>query len=328
MYYYIYMKLIILDGKDPYRNLAIEEYLFLNSDDDVFMLWQNDRTVVIGKNQNAYAEVNTEFVLNNGIKIARRITGGGAVYHDLGNVNYTFISVDGSRKSMDFKSFTEPIIEALSSLGVVCELSGRNDLTVNGRKISGNAQYSQGGRVLHHGTLLFKSDVDVIVSALNVDEEKIATKAIKSVRSRVANISDYTSNATNTDEFIALIAQHVCKTLGATIAQAPSAKEIDALEDRNKSSEWIYPEKDFLSKYTAKSKKRFCYGTVELHLNMRNGKIINAKISGDFFGCRDISELETWLSNKYVSELSKQLDDVCLNEYIYGMNKTDFLSLL
>ena len=183
------MRLYILNDHNPYRNLATEEYLFETSDDDVMILWQNDPTVVIGKNQNAFAEINTDFTEKKGILIARRISGGGAVYHDLGNVNYTFISTK-SKNEIDFKTFTLPIIEALAHLGISAELTGRNDIEVCGKKISGNAQHVKENKVLHHGTLLFNSDLGVLSSALNVDEEKIKTKAIKSARSRVINIID------------------------------------------------------------------------------------------------------------------------------------------
>ena len=204
------MKLLILKSKDPYLNLAIEEYLFRNTTDDIFMLWQNEPTVVIGKNQNVYAEINREYTKEHNIKIARRITGGGAVYHDLGNVNYTFIS-SRNKEGIDFKYFTAPIIDALKAIGVNAELSGRNDITVNCKKISGNAQYSTDTRTLHHGTLLFDSDLSVLSSALNVDEEKIRSKAISSTRSRVINIKDLILENYKTDEFIDIIKNHIIK---------------------------------------------------------------------------------------------------------------------
>ena len=155
------MKFLSLLTKNPYYNLAVEEYLFKTSDDSVIMLWQNEPTVVIGKNQNAFAELNLDYVREKGINIARRITGGGAVYHDEGNVNFSFIAKNSETNELDFKSYTEPIIEALSKIGVKAMLSGRNDILVEDRKISGNAQYNADGRVLHHGTLLFSADFSV-----------------------------------------------------------------------------------------------------------------------------------------------------------------------
>ena len=176
---YIYaMKFLTLKTTNPNINLATEEYLFTHCEDDIFMLWQNEPTVVIGKNQNAFAELNMDYIKNNNIHVVRRITGGGAVYHDLGNVNYTFISGKKGSVGIDFEYFTKPIIHALPSLGISAELSGRNDILIDGKKISGNAQHTSGNRVLHHGTLLFDSDLSVLSDALKVDEEKIKAKAI------------------------------------------------------------------------------------------------------------------------------------------------------
>ena len=200
------MKFLILDSRDPYFNLAVEEYLFLHEADDVFMLWQNENTVVVGKNQNAYAEIKMDVVRERGIKISRRITGGGAVYHDLGNVNYSFISTRREGADIDFKYFTEPIIEALASMGIKAELSGRNDLEWEGKKISGSAQYRAGGRLLHHGTLLFDTDVDAMNAVLRADREKLAARAVASHKGRVENLSTRLSPLT-ASEFIERIAR-------------------------------------------------------------------------------------------------------------------------
>ena len=181
------MKFLRLNTTDPYYNLAVEEYLFRHATEDVFMLWQNEPCVVIGKNQNAYAEINMDVARRDGIAVVRRITGGGAVYHDDGNVNYTFIAASGNA-SLDFSRFCAPIIDALCEVGVTAALSGRNDLTVDGKKISGNAQHSANGKTLHHGTLLFDSDLEKLSSVLHVDEEKLRAKSIRSVRSRVINL--------------------------------------------------------------------------------------------------------------------------------------------
>ena len=204
------MKLIILSTHDPYYNLAVEEYLFQTAEDEVFMLWQNEPTVVIGKNQNAYAEVELDVLRERGIHLARRITGGGAVYHDLGNVNYTFIAKSG-QQGIDFAHFTAPILRALAELGIRAELSGRNDLLVDGRKFSGNAQYSANGKTLHHGTLLFDSDLTVLSDVLRPDEEKIRSKAVRSVRSRVTNLAPLLQKECQTGEFIDLLADFICR---------------------------------------------------------------------------------------------------------------------
>ena len=248
------MKFLLLNSHDPYLNLAVEEYMFKNSDDDVFMLWQNEKTVVIGKNQNAYAEINTDFVTENGITVARRITGGGAVYHDLGNLNYTFIS-SSRDKGIDFEYFTAPILEALRSLGISAELSGRNDLETSGLKFSGNAQCSDGKRVLHHGTLLFDSDITVLSKALSVDEEKLKAKAVKSTRSRVTNLKPLIGRELTVEEFITIISDFVIKKYSPKIITPPENAEIEKLRQRNSSKEWIYPNRAYLSSYTIRKKK-------------------------------------------------------------------------
>lgn len=187
------MQIIYNDSHDQYFNLAAEEYLLENSDDDISMLWRNDRTVVVGKNQNTWAEVSTPFVRENSIGVVRRMTGGGAVFHDLGNVNFTFICAYGGG-GIDFSRFASPIIRYLGTLGIDASLGGRNDILADGRKISGNAQCvyrrSDGSeRLMHHGTLLYSADLSEMSGALNVNREKLVTKGIESVKSRVANIS-------------------------------------------------------------------------------------------------------------------------------------------
>ncbi|MBO5907239.1 MAG: lipoate--protein ligase [Clostridia bacterium] len=322
------MKFLVLDTHDPYLNLAIEEYLFLNSEDEIFMLWQNAPTVVIGRNQNAYAEINRAYTDNENIKIARRITGGGAVYHDLGNVNYTFISSDG-KEGIDFSYFTSPIIEALFSLGVRVTLSGRNDLVADGdRKISGNAQHRVGQRVLHHGTLLFDTDLDVLSSALNVDPEKIKSKAMKSARSRVVNISELMDKKITTDSFIRLVADYVINKYNPEIIETPSNEAINSIYRRNCSAEWIFPNRDYLSKYTVTKKKRYPFGIVECSLDMRGDNISDIKISGDFFGTRPIPELENLIRGTKIQGLKELIATISVSNYIFSMTSSELVELI
>ena len=318
------MKFLVLKSRDPYLNLAIEEYLFLRSADDIFMLWQNEPTVVIGKNQNAHAEMNMDFVEKNHIHIARRITGGGAVYHDLGNLNYTFISSNKAKEGIDFEYFTRPIIEALASVGVMAELSGRNDLIVNGKKISGNAQHTASGRTLHHGTLLFDSELDVLSSALKVDEEKIKSKGIKSTRSRVTNINEILGGKYSVKEFIELLSDHVISKYSPDIIDEPKDGEIDRLYRRNSSREWIFPERELLSSYSVLKKKRYPFGIVEIYLDMSNETIRDVKIRGDFFGERPIEELEKCLCGISLRDVEKKIDNIDIEKYIFGITKDIF----
>ena len=174
---------------DPAFNLAFEEYVLLNKKEGSYlMLWQNANTVVVGRNQNTAAEIDADFVRDMGVTVVRRMTGGGAVYHDLGNLNYSFISDLGDAEALSIERFARPVCAALESMGVKAGLSGRNDILAEGKKVSGVAQRIYKDRILHHGTLLFDSDSSMIAGALRAHEEKFTSKSAKSVRSRVGNI--------------------------------------------------------------------------------------------------------------------------------------------
>ena len=176
---------------DPRVNLAIEEYILRNLDmekDSYLLFYINQPSIIIGRNQNTIEEINTDYVEENGVIVVRRLSGGGAVYHDLGNLNFSFITKDDGESFHNYKKFTQPVVDALANLGVQAELSGRNDILAEGRKVSGNAQYATKGRMFSHGTLMFNLDIDAVVNALKVKQDKIESKGIKSVRSRVTNI--------------------------------------------------------------------------------------------------------------------------------------------
>lgn len=318
------MKLYILKTHDPYYNLAVEEYLFSETEDDIFMLWQNEPCVVIGKNQNAFAEIDIDKAKENNIKIVRRITGGGAVYHDFGNLNYTFISSRNSEKGIDFAYFTEPIIEALATLGVCAELSGRNDLLVDGKKFSGNAQHSSDKRTLHHGTLLYNSDLSVLSSVLSVDEEKIRSKGIKSTRSRVVNLSELIDGY-DVDGFIETIAKFVEKKYGVVRSEVAKNEIIEELRSRNASYAWIFPERELVSRYSIRKKKRYDFGIVDIYLDMSNDVIKDIKISGDFFGNKPLSELESRLVGEKRDTILETVSNIELDEYIFGMTAEAFV---
>lgn len=198
---------------DPYYNLALEEYLLTNyTEGNIVMLWQNDNTVVIGRHQNVLEEINQGYVEEHDIKVARRSTGGGAVYHDLGNLNYTIITDYFEAKESLLKVFSGALIEALKELGIEAYFSGRNDVMIGEKKISGTAQKIYKNRVLHHGCILFDSDLDKIAACLHVSPEKFKTKSVKSVRSRVGNIKEFLRFSTSFDEFRQILERKIIQS--------------------------------------------------------------------------------------------------------------------
>ena len=291
------------------------------------MLWQNAPTVVIGKNQNAYAEADLEHLRKEGVYLARRITGGGAVYHDLGNVNYSFISNRGEGTS--FSRLAEPIIDALASLGLRVVVSGRNDLlTEDGRKISGCAEYAVGERVLHHGTLLFDADLTALSRALRPDIEKLASHAVKSTRSRVCNIRPLLRQDMETGAFISSLAQRIVNRYAPKIVEAPDCPEIERLKERNASDAWLYPDTVFLSECTLDVGRRFSFGRVNVRGKIKNDRLESVRIFGDFFGDGDISELERALLGKSGEERARILDTIDVDRYISGMKNEELLELI
>ena len=318
------MKFIRLKTNDPYYNLAVEEYLLKNSDEDIFMLWQNEPCVVIGKNQNAYAEVDLEYAKEQGIKIVRRITGGGAVYHDLGNVNYTFITSSEKARSLDYEYFTRPIIDALAHFGVDCKLSGRNDLECDGKKISGNAQHTENGRILHHGTLLFDADVDTMSKVLRANKEKLEFNAVKSHSSRVTNIKKLLSNDISLNSFIDSIEKFVTEHYSAEKWVVDVNETINALKERNLNDEWIYSNKRYLTNYRVRRHKKYSFGIVDIELMLSKNIIEDIVISGDFFGVEPIEKLERELKGQNINSVN--VTNVCF--YIDKMTDDEFLELI
>ncbi|CAJ1003735.1 MULTISPECIES: lipoate--protein ligase [Brevibacillus] len=282
---------------DPRINLAIEEYALkhLPADEDYLLFYINEPSIIIGKNQNTIEEINADYVNEHGIHVVRRLSGGGAVYHDLGNLNFSFITNDDGESFHNFRKFTDPVVRALRQMGVDAELTGRNDIQVGERKISGNAQYAAKGRMFSHGTLLFDSDLERVVSALNVNPLKIQSKGIKSIRSRVANISEFLPSPMTIEEFKKELLVFIFD--GKPVEEYPLTDEDwanihELSRSRYQSWEWNYgksPKSNF------RQSRRFDIGTVEVRLEIEKGRIKEAKIYGDFFGMRDVSEIEAVL---------------------------------
>lgn len=319
---------------DPGYNLAVEEYLFDNlseGHDDIVLLWQNRPTIVVGRFQNTLEEVNSDFVKEHGIHVVRRISGGGAVYHDLGNLNYTFIVHRGKENEFDFARYTAPIIEILKDMGVDAAFSSRNDLTIEGKKFSGNAQYMRKGKLLHHGTLLFDSDLSVLTKALRVSRDKFISKGIKSVRSRVTNIRPHLKKAMNILEFKKAILEHfpaTGKVLQEKILREDELDKIASLSSSKYHSwEWNY---GISPEFTEEKSFRFSFGKVEALLNVKEGKILGCRFYGDFFGNGDLEDIEAKLTGiKYTrSDLEKALAHSHLGHYFRGVDKEEFLDFL
>lgn len=328
------MLCIINDAKDPCFNLALEEYVIKEMDPsvDYLILWQNSPSVIIGRNQNTVEEVNREYVEKHQINVVRRLSGGGAVYHDQGNLNFTFVTTSKDEIRNNFQRFTKPVVEALAQLGVSAEHTGRNDITIDGKKFSGNAQYYHQERVLHHGTILFDSDLEQVQKVLTVRADKIASKGIKSVRSRVTNVIDYLPNKINIDEFKSLL-QNLLLQNSDNRNQVYGLNEKDLasihrlMEERYLTWEWNYGKSPA---FNFKKGERFEGGYLELLLNVDKGIISHCKIHGDFFGKREVGELERLLLGvKYETEtLKKLLANIPIEEYMAGITKEEFISCL
>ncbi|MFB5167188.1 lipoate--protein ligase [Parageobacillus toebii] len=328
--------MLFIDNKgitDPRINLAIEEYALKNLDiNETYLLFYiNEPSIIIGKNQNTIEEINTEYVEKNGIHVVRRLSGGGAVYHDLGNLNFSFITKDDGDSFLNFRKFTEPIIKALKKLGVNAELSGRNDIIVEGRKISGNAQFSTRGRMFSHGTLLFDSKIENIVSALNVKKDKIESKGIKSIRSRVANISEFLKEKMTIEEFRSVLLESIFgkdKDIPEYVLTEEDWANIHKLSrERYQNWEWNYGKSP---KFNLQHSHRFPAGQIDVRLEVQKGIIENCKIYGDFFGAGDVVEIEEKLIGKRYekSEIEKALQDVDIKHYFGNIEKEEFINLI
>lgn len=298
------MRLYRLESTDPYYNLAVEEHILRCWDEDVLLLWRNDNTIVVGRNQNTAEEIDRSYADANGINIIRRISGGGAVYHDLNNVNFSFIvglkDVAGQR----MVDFMAPIAAALNVMGVPVTLDGRNDLSVHGRKVSGNAQSIYKKRILHHGTLLFDVNLDVLSRSLRVTPEKFQSKATKSVRARVANIKDWLPGV-SVSAFMERLQRQLASGFSSQNLVLREADELAVLQLRcNKylSWDWNYGE---TPPFSFRNKCTFPGGSVEALLDIRHGIIEHCTFFGDFMARGDIA-----LVTKELCGLRYQVRDV------------------
>ncbi|MBK7213077.1 MAG: lipoate--protein ligase [Bacteroidales bacterium] len=316
---------------DPYFNLATEEYVLKNFTEDSFMLWRNEPSIIVGKHQNTLAEINTDFVNENKIKVVRRLSGGGAVFHDLGNINFTFISQGEPGALVDFRRFTLPIIEVMGKLGIEAKFEGRNDLTIDGRKFSGNAEHVFRNRVLHHGTLLFSAVMADLSGALKVDPGKFTDKAVKSVRSRVTNISEHLKEPMEIEAFMNLINEHVHEMYPDAAVIELSGQDHENIarlvKEKYETWDWNYgysPAYDF-----RKMVKTANSGQIEMNIQAEAGVIKAAKIFGDYFSVKETSELEAALSGiPHTREaIQKLASEIQIGEYFAHITEDEFITL-
>lgn len=318
---------------DPRINLAIEEYILkhLDIEETYLLFYINEPSIIIGKNQNTIEEINTKYVEEQGLHVVRRLSGGGAVYHDLGNLNFSFITKDDGESFHNFKKFTEPVIQALEKLGVDAELSGRNDIIAKGRKISGNAQFSTKGRMFSHGTLLLDSEIENVVSALKVKKDKIESKGIKSIRSRVANISEFLEQKLTTEEFKQLILNYIFdgeENIQRYELTEEDWKKINEIsKERYQNWDWNYGKSP---KFNLQHSNRFPVGQIDVRLEVKKGQVEQCKIFGDFFGVGNVEEIEEKLTGiRYErQEVAKALDDVDIKHYFGNVTKEEFIDLV
>ncbi|WRP08040.1 lipoate--protein ligase [Rossellomorea aquimaris] len=327
--------MLFIDNKgitDPRINLAIEEYALKNLDinESYLLFYINEPSIIIGKNQNTIEEINTDYVEKQGLHVVRRLSGGGAVYHDLGNLNFSFITKDDGESFHNFKKFTEPVVTALHKLGVKAELSGRNDIIAEGRKISGNAQFSTKGRMFSHGTLLFDSEMENVVSALRVKKDKIESKGIKSIRSRVANISEFLSEKMTIEQFRSTLLDYIFNgsDVEEYVLTDEDWKNIHELsKERYQNWDWNYGKSP---KFNLQHSHRFPVGSIDVRLEVNKGKIDNCKIFGDFFGVGNVEDIEEKLIGiRYErKDIAAALEGVEIQHYFGNVTKDEFVDLV
>lgn len=332
-----FMRYVFDTTTDPYFNLAAEEYLLTRTQGPVFRLWRNASSVIVGKYQNSLAEIDTEFVRERNIPVVRRLTGGGAVFHDLGNINYTFIENrhPGEDSAQMFRRFTRPVLDALQALGVDAVLEGRNDLLIGGRKFSGNALCVHRDRVLQHGTLLFNASIGDLAGALRTRPEKFVDKSVKSNVSRVTNITEHLKSPMTIEEFWAYLQQYFAgEAMGEGRTEALqvgfSAEELAAIEELRQTKyatdAWNYGQSP---KYDFVQGKKYACGWIEVRLNVKGGRIEACKIQGDYFFVRPTEEVEqalTGLLHRY-DDLYQALKKLPLNDYFGAVQAEELMRL-
>ncbi len=321
--------MLIIDNNctNPYMNLATEEYILKNFSQDIFMLWRDEPCIVVGKNQNTLSEINIDYIEKNSIPVVRRLTGGGAVFHDLGNLNFTFISNKAKDDFNDFQKFTKPILDFLATIFITAEFSGRNDLTIEGKKFSGNAQCNYKERVMHHGTLLFSSEIKDLSNGLKVNPAKFQGKGVKSVASRVTNISAHLKKPMDVIEFKKLLMDYVVSSSTNNLFYEFTENDLKAIkklcDEKYSTWQWNFGNSP---KYDFQNHINYPNGNIEFNLCVKNGIISDIKIYGDFFSKSDICILEEKLRGvpHCKESIVESLLDINLQDFFSGITPDIF----
>lgn len=317
---------------DPRVNLALEEHILRTrtGDESLLLFYINEPSIIIGRHQNTIEEINTDVVRERGIHVVRRISGGGAVYHDEGNLNFSFLTPYQPGRFNRYEEFTRPVVEVLQAMGVPVGVSGRNDLIADGRKISGNAQFVSRGRMFSHGTVLVNSDLDAVTGALNVKPGKIESKGHKSVRSRVANISEFLPEPLDVHTLRAKIVERIFEGGEAVLHEVTDedwagVEELSA--NKYRTWEWNYGESP---KFNTQRTRRFPVGEIDLRIQVDRGEVTSVRIFSDFMSRNDPAEIEVRLKgSRYEREaLAKVLSQIDLSDFFGGIEHDDFLALL
>ena len=313
---------------DAAFNLALEEIIAEKADFEAVMLWRNASAVIVGRNQNTAAEIDADFVRQNNIQVIRRITGGGAVYHDLGNINYTIVAPGRQTDEAAFARNAGFVTELLAQLGVEAHFSGRNDILVGDRKVSGSAKSVLLNKTLFHGTLLFDTDINVLSKVLTPSANKIASKGIKSVRSRVANLKEFIPEMDKEQFWQTLqkLTSNYLQTVATPIPEEFIAEAEQLAESKYRKWDWNYGS---VIKYAYNSRKKFSCGEVEIKFNVINNKIADFCINGDFFGDSPIGILEKQFNDlcPQYEIIAQKIPEMNLNEFISGIKDEEFLQL-
>ena len=322
-----------IDSLDPCFNLALEETLFKALEPGRpgwFLIWRNGPSIIVGRHQNTLEEINEDFVRAAGLSVVRRPTGGGAVYHDEGNINFSFLTVVDKNRPPSFADFLSPIVGALADLGVTARFSSRNDITVEGRKISGSAQRRSGSRMLHHGTMMVDLDAGILGKALTGNPDKYRSKGVASHKSRVANLREFLPPDWSRDTCMTRVIDAMARrcATGETALPPRLKAEAEALADaKYRSWDWNYGKSP---EFTERRRRRFPWGALECRFNVKNGVITRCSLYGDFFTLGDIADLEKQFEGvpRTPEALTSALAHVPVEQWFVGGERGPLLDFL